>query len=85
LADPSQIPYWGTPFQLAKQPSKSQNFLQFLEQLLYHDTSAEAHLKPGGLFVSGSFFLKDMAPEHIKANLKTGTFISTSSDIFVEQ
>jgi hypothetical protein len=68
--NPSLIPYWLTPFKLAKQPGKSQNFLQFIEQLLYHDTSAEAHLKPGGLFASGSFLLKDIAPEHIKRQLE---------------
>jgi hypothetical protein len=72
-ANPANIPYWLTPFKLAKQPGKSQSFLQFLEQLLYHDTSAEAHLKPGGLFASGSFLLKDIAPEHIKRQLENRT------------
>jgi hypothetical protein len=68
--NPSQIPYWLTPFKLSKQPSKSQSFLQFLEQLLYHDTSTEAHLKPGGLFVAGSFLLKDLAPDDVKQRLE---------------
>jgi hypothetical protein len=69
-ANPSDIPYWGTPFQLAKQPGKSQGFLQFLLQLLYHDTSAEAHLKPVRLLVSGSFLLKDMASEQMRSQLE---------------
>jgi hypothetical protein len=72
-ADPSTIPYWLAPFNLAKQPSQSQGFLQFLERLLYHDTSAEAHLKPGGLFVSGSILLRDIAPKELKQLVENRT------------
>jgi hypothetical protein len=48
--DLSKIDYWPGPFKLSKQPTKSQNFLKFLNDLVYHNTSAHAHLKPGGLF-----------------------------------
>lgn len=65
-ANPSQIPYWPTPFKLSQRKGKCQSFLKFLEKSLYHDTSAEAHLKPGGLFLAGSFLTKDKAPEDIK-------------------
>jgi len=69
-ADPSKIPYWLAPFKLAQKPTKSQSFLQFLEQLVYQDTSAEAHLKPGGLFMGGSILLADIAPEHIRKQIE---------------
>lgn len=48
IADPSRIAYWLTPFKLSKTSGKSQAFLRFLNDLMYHDTSADAHLKPGG-------------------------------------
>jgi hypothetical protein len=73
IADPSQIPYWQGPFNLAQKSTKSQLFLQFLEQLLYHDTSAEAHLKPGGLFMAGSILLADLAPEEIRKQIENRT------------
>jgi hypothetical protein len=65
-ADLSKIDYWLTPFKLSKIPGKSQKFLQFLNDLMYHDTSAESHLKPGGLLGLGSFFILDLAPEEIR-------------------
>ena len=72
IVDPSKIPYWLAPHKLAKQPTnnKSQDFLQFLEQLVYHDTSAEAHLKPGGLFMAGSILLAEIAPEEIRKQIE---------------
>jgi hypothetical protein len=72
-ADPTLIPYWQGPFNLAKKESKSQSFLQFLEKLVYHDASAQAHLKPAGLLIAGSFLLKDMAPEDIRKQLENRT------------
>lgn len=72
-ADLSKIPFWLGPFKLAKKPTKSQPFLQFLEQLLYQETSAEAHLKPVGLFVAGSILLKDMGPEELRQQIESRT------------
>jgi hypothetical protein len=73
IADPSSIDYWLAPYKLARQPTKSQSFLKFLEDLLYHDTSAEAHLKPGGLFMSGSILLADIAPEELRRVIENRT------------
>ena len=70
IADPSKIGYWLAPFKLAQQPTKSQTFLQFLNDLIYHDTSAQAHLKPGGLFMAGSVLLAEMAPEEIRKQIE---------------
>jgi hypothetical protein len=74
MANPSsEIDYWLAPYKLSKKTTKSQAFLQFLEQLIYHDTSAESHLKPGGLFAVGSIVLADIAPENLKAKIENRT------------
>lgn len=71
---PSQeIPYWLGPYNLSKQKTKSQKFLKFLEKLMYHDTSAEAHLKPGGLFMAGSILLADIAIPEVREQLENRT------------
>jgi hypothetical protein len=70
IADPAKIPYWLGPFNLAPKATKSQSFLQFLVDLLYHDTSAEAHLKPGGRFMAGGILLADIAPEEIRKQIE---------------
>lgn len=62
-ANPSVIPYWPGPFTLTKKPTKSQPFLKFLNDLVYHDTSAHAHLKPGGLFASSSILISEFGSE----------------------
>jgi len=72
-ADPTKVDYWGTPHKLASRAGNSQAFLQFLEQLMYHDASSQSHLKPGGLLIAGSFLLKDMAPEDIRKQLENRT------------
>jgi hypothetical protein len=73
MNDPTEIPYWLGPFKLAQKPTKSQAFLQTLEDLLYHDTSAEAHLKPGGLFMSGSILFSDIFSEELRERVETRT------------
>jgi hypothetical protein len=70
IADPYKIDYWLAPFKLAKQPTKSQPFLKLLEELIYHDTSNEAHLKPGGLLISTTFLLKELAPDDVKRQIE---------------
>lgn len=73
-SDPSQIAYWPTPSKVIKKQTRSQPFLEFIHTWLYDDTSAEAHLKPGGLLAAGSFLLKDRASDAIKQQIDTRTF-----------
>lgn len=73
-ADTSQIAYWPTPSKIARRDTKSRPFLEFIHSWLYDDTSAEAHLKPGGLLAAGSFLLKDRTTEEIRRQIETRTF-----------
>ena len=50
--------------------SASQGFLQHLHELVYSDTSIEAHLKPAGLMSIAGILLTDRAPEPIKKNIE---------------
>ena len=67
------IASWPHPHALSEQPSKSQNFLQFLHELLYSDTSIEAHLKPAGLMSIAGILLADIAPEHHRKTVEERT------------
>jgi len=62
-ANPAVIPYWRAPYRLMKTATKSQPFMEFLENWLYGETSAQAHLNASGLFAVGGFLLTDFAPE----------------------
>jgi hypothetical protein len=73
-ADPSKIAYWPTPSKLLKRTTKSHAFLEFIHSWLYDETSAEAHLKPGGLLAAGSFLLKDRSSEEIRRQIESRTF-----------
>jgi hypothetical protein len=53
-----------------KTAKKSQPFLKFLERWLYGETSAQAHLNPGGLFSIALFVLSDFAPESERTAIK---------------
>lgn len=78
-ADPAIIRYWHAPYRLMKAATKSRSFMQFLEKWLYGETSAQAHLSPGGLFSMGAFVFSDFAPENDRTtttgrNLERFTF-----------
>jgi hypothetical protein len=57
---PRLIPYWNAPYKLTTQKTKSQPFLKWLEQWLYGDTSAQAHLSFGGLFTVAPFLIAEL-------------------------
>jgi hypothetical protein len=69
-ANPSLIKYWFAPYRLTTQNSPCQSFLVFLEKLLYGDTSAEAHLKPGGLLSVSGVVLASIAPPEIREQIE---------------
>ena len=48
IADPKTILSWPHPHALTEKPTKSQGFLKFLHELIYGDTSIEAHLPSNG-------------------------------------
>ncbi len=68
--NPSSIPSWPHPHSLSEKPTRSQDFLKFLDNLLYGETSVEAHLKPAGLMVVAGIVLSDIAPEHLKRRVE---------------
>ncbi len=73
-ADPSsEIPAWPHPHRLTELPSQSQTFLKLLHDLLYSDTSIEAHLKPAGLMMAAGILLVDTAPEHFRKAVEERT------------
>jgi hypothetical protein len=62
-ADPSSIPYWRAPYKLMQAATKSKPFMEWLEEWVYGEASAQAHLNPAGLFSVGTVLLSDIAPE----------------------
>jgi hypothetical protein len=68
-----EIPAWPHPHRLTELPSKSQTFLKLVHELLYSDTSIEAHLKPAGLMMAGGILLADIAPEHFRKAVEERT------------
>ena len=68
--NPSSIPSWPHPHSLSERPTKSQDFLKFLDKLLYGEASLEAHLKPAGLMRVAGIVLSDTAPEHLKRRVE---------------
>ncbi len=70
---PKTIASWPHPHALSEQATTSQNFLQFLHELLYSDTSIEAHLKPAGLMTIAGILLADIAPEHHRKTVEERT------------
>ena len=70
-ANPSrEIHYWDTPYNLAQKNTKSQNFLRLLHDLVYHETSSEAHMKPAGLMSSATIVIADVIPEGARKELE---------------
>ena len=59
-ADPKLIPYWRTPHQLQKKPTKSQEYLKYLNTWIYSDISAQAHLSFGGLMKATPMLLAEI-------------------------
>lgn len=57
------IPYWRSLFKLKTKPTASQPFLEFLDNWLYGDTSAQAHLNAAGLLAIGLFVLSSFASD----------------------
>jgi hypothetical protein len=57
---PSTIAYWKHPGELKEEPGTSRPFLRWLYKWLYVDTSAQAHLSAGGLFMLAPFLLADL-------------------------
>jgi hypothetical protein len=70
-ANTSKIAYWPTPQKMVTRNTKSAEFIGFVHSLIYDITSAEAHLKPGGLLAAGSFLIKDRIPEDVKRQIET--------------
>lgn len=58
--DPSLIPYWKHPGELKDENTKSRPFLRWLDKWLYGDTSAQAHLSFGGLFMVSPFLIAEL-------------------------
>ena len=58
--DPKQIQYWRTPHQLQKKPTKSQDYLKYLNTWIYGDISAQAHLSFGGLMKATPMLLAEI-------------------------
>jgi len=54
------IPYWKHPGDLKGEPTTSRTFLRWLDKWLYGDTSAQAHLSFGGLFVVSPFLVAEL-------------------------
>jgi len=73
-ANPSSaIPAWPHAHGLTEKPTKSQTFLKLLHELLYSDTSIEAHLKPAGLMMAAGILFADIAPEHFRKAVEERT------------
>jgi hypothetical protein len=64
--NPASIAYWRAPFKLKLRPSKSQDFLKFLDTWIYGEISAQAHLNAGGLFQVGALLISDLAPDDMR-------------------
>jgi hypothetical protein len=58
--NPKIIDYWKHPKELSEQKTASRPFLRWLFSWLYLDTSAQAHLSAGGLFVTAPFILANL-------------------------
>ena len=62
-ADPTLIPYWRGPYKLMLNSTTSKPFMEFLDEWLYGETSAQAHLNAAGLFSVAEFVLSDLLPD----------------------
>jgi hypothetical protein len=71
--NPQKIPYWQSPFRLKQKATKSQKFMQFLDEWLYGEISAQAHLNAAGLLEVGQFVLVSFAPEDIRHRIESRT------------
>lgn len=58
--NPQLIPFWKTPTQLQDEPTESRAFLRYLQNWMYTDTSAQAHMSFGGLSMVGAFLVADI-------------------------
>jgi hypothetical protein len=65
-ADPKSIDSWPHPHALSERVTRSQGFLQFIHEILYSETSIEAHLKPAGLMMVAGILVTDMMPEQLR-------------------
>jgi hypothetical protein len=73
-ADPRKnIPSWPHSHGLTEKPSQSQDFLKFAVDLIYGDTSIEAHLKPSGMLLGAGLLTTDIAPDRIRTRVKERT------------
>jgi len=75
-ADPTTISYWPGPYKLMQKRTKSQPFLEHLEQWLYGETSAQAHLNAAGLFTLAGFVISDLVPDEQQKSI-TGLNLET--------
>ncbi|HET6145109.1 MAG TPA: hypothetical protein VFE02_16485 [Candidatus Acidoferrales bacterium] len=62
-ANPKLIRRWLGPAKLKEKQTRSQPFMQFLDEWIYKEVSAQAHLNAAGLLSVGLFLLTDLAPE----------------------
>jgi hypothetical protein len=64
------IPSWPHPHGLTTKETPSRDFLKFLHDRIYADTSVESHLKPAGLMVSAGILLRDVLSEAAQERIK---------------
>ncbi len=69
--NPRSVPFWKQPFELKDEKTQSRPFLRYLEKWLYTDTSAQAHLTFGGLFIIGQFLVADLVGGEDEELVKT--------------
>lgn len=62
-ADPTKIPRWRGGHNLSRKATASQPFLQWLDEWVYGDVSAQSHVTGTGLFQIAPFLFSDRFPE----------------------
>jgi hypothetical protein len=69
--NPQEIQHWPSPFRLKKKATKSQKFMQFLDEWQYGEISAQAHLNAAGLLEVGQFVLVSLAPDDLRHQIES--------------
>jgi hypothetical protein len=83
-SNPKKLVYWPIPSQMLREEklsSQSRNFLQFLNDWLYKEFSADAHMSAAGVMRRQGFLLlsKDEGSQKILSKLKSdGIFTATT-------
>jgi len=74
-ANPENIKRWVGPAKLKGKPSKSKPFLEFLDDWLYREISAQAHLNAAGLAEIAGFVLASLATEEMRERIEKRTIL----------